>query len=236
MYLNASTPLSKPLASDCTITFSPAYTYLAPTGMPSGKRIYLYYGLNSGGIASQWSSSPYSDLVANLRSAGDSVVFASESEPQVQLCKFANGGEQYRTQFNDAINTLMNTVESIYGNANKNIIGGISYGGLHALMGVVINGRFSAWFVHVPVTRLDALTEFAGVGDVRWFNPQYEIKALSAKAGFITWGTLDTRVNGNLTADIANQLPNAVTKISYVQDHSTNMQNVTDMTNWLANQ
>jgi hypothetical protein len=202
-------------------------------GTPSGKRVYLYYGLNSGGL-SMWSNAPYSTMVANFRADGHSVVLASEAEPQVAPCRFTNGGGQYREAFNSAINTMMNTVESTYGAADTNIIGGVSFGGLHAMMGATISGRFAAWFAHVPVVRIDALTEFSSVGDVKKFNPQYEVVGLSAKPGLLTWGTTDARVNYLLTIDLANQLPETVEKIGYAgMGHTTTSQSVADIRAWV---
>ncbi len=235
MFLVACSPKLPDLSNGCNLSFPSDYVYYPPTGTPSGKRIYLYYGLNSGGL-SFWGGAPMSDFVVSLRASGDEVVLASEAEPQANTCYFSDGGLQYRERFNQSINTLMNTIEATHGQS-KNIIGGISYGGLHAMMGGVINGRFAAWFAHLPVTRIDALTEFAGVGNVPQFNPQYEIKALLVKPAYISWGTADTRVNWTLTKAIADQLPSIVTKQEYAgQGHTTTTQNVTDMAAWIATQ
>lgn len=233
MYLLSASSAVPDLPAGCSISFPATYSYLAPTGPSSGKRAYLYYGLNSGGI-DQWSTPPLSDLVSGLRLAGDEVVLASEAEPQVNLCAYTNGGWQMREMFNASLNTLLDTIEAAHGPAT-NIIGGISFGGLHAMMGSASNGRFSAWFAHVPVTRLDALTEFAGVGEVARFNPFHDVGALALKTGYISWGTADTRVDWTLTKALADLLPSTVTKKEWTgQAHTTTSANVTDMLNWVG--
>jgi hypothetical protein len=172
-------------------------------------------------------------LVNALRSAGDEVALLPLPVPMT--CFFPNGGWQYREQFAVALNLMMNAIESAHGPAAKNIVGGVSYGGLHSMMAIVTTGRFLGWFAHVPVTRIDALSEFPGVGDVKRFNPFFDIPSLTSTTGFISWGTADTRVNGALTKTLSQSLGAGVTKIEYVgQDHSTNAQNVVDMVGWVT--
>jgi hypothetical protein len=103
------------------------------------------------------------------------------------------------------------------------------------MMAMASTGRFGFWFAHLPVTRIDALAEFPSVGDVKRFNPFFDVPSLANTTGFVTWGTADTRVNGALTKTLSQSFGAGVTKIEYVgQDHSTNAQNVTDMAAWVA--
>lgn len=218
------------LAGGCAITFPVSdFVYLAPTAGNSGKRLYLWPGLNND--VAQWTSGNAKVLVDSFRAAGDAVVLANLPAPQ--SCMFVNGGFQYRDKFIASINTIMNAVEAAHGPAGLNIAGGISFGGLHSMMASVISGRFAAWFAHLPVTRIDALQEFPSVGDVKAFNPQQEVSALKMTSGLVTWGTLDTRVNGTLIKAIADQLPDRVSKIEYVQGHETKTQNVADIAAWV---
>ena len=220
-----------PAPVGCNLSFpTTGFSFLPPTSGNSGKRLYLYPGLNNG--VSQWSSGTPLDLVNAFRAAGHQVVLLPLPAPQA--CMFVNGGFQYRENFVASLNVMMNAVESVNGPAGLNIIGGISFGGLHSMMGAVATGRFAAWFAHVPVTRIDALSEFPSVGDVRAFNPQYELSPLKMTTGLVTWGTADTRVNGLLTKAIADQLPPSVSRIEYAgQDHSTTAQNVADIAAWV---
>jgi hypothetical protein len=103
------------------------------------------------------------------------------------------------------------------------------------MVGMASVGRFNAWFANVPITRMDALSEFPSVGDVKQFNPYFDIPSLKDTTGLITWGTADTRVNGVLTKTLSESLGDGVTKIKYVgQDHTTTSQNVTDIARWVG--
>ncbi len=225
-------PVSVPdLPVGCVLSFSPAYAFRPATGTPSGKRHYMCHGLN--GSAATWDSEPFLSVVTGLNAAGDECVLLNL--PIAQACPFTNGGWQYREQFNTMLNAVLNDVETNRGVAVKSIIGGISYGGLHAMLGQASNGRFCAWWAHMTVTRIDALgasgnPELAGIGDVVRFNPFYEVTPLAIKPGYITWGTADTRVDWTLTRALAVQLPSTVTKHEYAGlDHTTNAQGVSDI-------
>lgn len=229
--LGSSVAPHQTLPEGCALSFSSAFTFKAPTGATSGKRLYLFHGLNSS--ASYWESEPYLSMINAFRSAGCEVI--AFNLPTAQTCFYSTGGWQYREDFNAMINTVINTVEASHGAALKSIIGGVSYGGLHAMMGTAINGRFCAWWAHLPVVRVDALTELTGVGNAQGFNPQFEVEALGGKPGMIGWGTADTRVNWALAKDLADKLPNTVTKHEYPGlDHTTNSQGVADIVAWVS--
>ena len=230
MLLGLAPSVAPPLHYGCSLSFPTTYTYHAPTGTPSGKRHYLFHGFN--GSVAQWSSAPYLGLVTALRAAGDSVVLLSSPAPQP--CHWTNGGWQVREQFNAALNTVMDAVETLYG-AAVNRSGGFSMGGYWAMIAASSNGRIVTWFAHLPVTRVDALTELAGVGNAHRANPEYVIDELSLKPGWLGWGTADYRVNWTLTKAIADQLPATVSKHEYVgQDHTTTAGHVNDILEWLA--
>jgi hypothetical protein len=215
-------------AAGCTASFSTSVAYHAPTGTPSGKRVYLFHGYNSPGM---WASGIPLDFVNGLRADGHEVVLPVL--PDGQTCFFTNGGWQYREQFVAALNAIKASVETSHGPAT-NIVGGISYGGLHAMMAAASTGHFAGWFAHLPVTRVDALTELSGAGDAKRFNPFFDVASLKDTNGFITWGTADTRVNYLLTISLASQM-GTVTQQPYPgQDHSTNAQNVSDMRAFVA--
>lgn len=227
MYLLGNPTVVVPvLPGGCSLSFSMAFTFNPATGTPSGRRHYLFHGLNSD--ASYWSAAPFTALISGLAAQGDeSVLF---NLPIAATCFYTNGGWQYRDQFNAMVNAVMNAVELVHGPAAKNVVGGVSYGGLHAMLATSINGRFAAWWAHMTVTRVDALTELSGVGDAVRFNPQFEVERLAMKKGYISWGTADTRVNWTLTKAIADQLPGIVTKHEYAGlDHTTNTQGVSDI-------
>ena len=235
--LDAASAAAPALPGGCVVAFSTVHTYLAPTGAPSGRRQYLCHGLNAN--ATTWDSGPYLTLANSLRAAGDSLVLLNL--PVAQACAFVNGGWQYREQFNAQLNAVMDAVEAAHGTAPKNVIGGISYGGLHAMMAIVLNGRFMAWWVHLPVVRVDALgptgnPELANVGNIVKFNPQYEVAGLSLKKGLIGYGTADTRVKWQLTRDLAAQLPQPLITVRAYPglDHTTNAAGAADIAAWTA--
>jgi hypothetical protein len=43
------------------------------------------------------------------------------------------------------------------------------------MIGYAATGLFQAWFASLPVTRIDALAEFKGGGDVSYFDPANEV-------------------------------------------------------------
>ena len=223
------TPASTVPAAGCTPTFSSSVVYHAPTGTPSGKRLYLWPGLNS--PVTQWEeATTLAPFIAGLRAAGHSVVLASL--PTAQACFFDNGGWQYRELFNTHLNAIMDATEGTYGSAEENVAGGISFGGLHAMLAASSNGRISAWWALKPVTRIDALTELPSVGDVKRFNPQFLAPELSMKPGWIGWDAGDTRVNGPLTAALATQLP-AETETYTGTAHGTTTAMCNDILAWV---
>jgi len=220
-----------PVPVGTTASFSTVFAYLPPIGTPSGKRVYVWPGLN--GDNSQWSTSPFDTLISNFTAAGHSVV--EIVEPNSNPANFTNGGWQYRAAFNAAINTIMNAVEAQHGPVPKNIAGGASYGGLHSMMAFAMNGRFYGWWAHEPVTELCELNpEYAGltIGEAYRFDPFFEVAALKNTKGWISNGTQDTRVNGQLCGTLMAKL-GSVQQVTYDQEHETNAQNVTDISAWV---
>jgi len=206
------------------IAFTTDYEALAPTAQPSGKQLFLFGDL--GGDISTWKQGRMRDFVDRLRADGHAVVLMPYPASPVR-CYWLDGGEQYREGFR----AMLTTVKAQTGAAQKLILG-ISYGGLHALMGADL---FDGWIAMQPVTRLDALAEFRGVGDVPSFNP-FHHPALQETPGLLQWGTRDGRVNGQLTADLASQLGARVTKVRYDSDHTTTPAMLDDVRAWVVKQ
>ena len=218
------------LPSGCSLTFpTTGWAAYGAVGQWNGKRVYIFPGLDA-----QVSDNGATTALAQAVSAAGSEAIVLPV-PVPVACFFSSGGWQYRDGFVSAINSMMNAVESSRGAAAKSIAGGISYGGLHSMMAAASNGRFAAWFSHLPVTRIDALAEFPLVGDVPRFNPFFDSDSLAQSVGWISWGTADTRVNGALTKSLAQQFSGSVSKVEYVgQDHSTNPGNIADMVGWIS--
>ena len=109
----------------------------------------------------------------------------------------------------------MNAIESVNGVATYNLVGGISFGGLHSMIAAASVPRFNAWFAHVPVTRIALLTEFPSVGDVGRMNPFFDAPALSDTNGWISWGTADTRTSWQYTKLLSRSFGAGVSPVEY---------------------
>lgn len=193
----------------------------------------MYGGLDSG--VSQWQSGQFGQLVTDMRADGHSVV--GMSLPLAQACFFSlEGSWYYREAFRTSVVAIKAAVDAQHGAASVNVVGGISYGGLHSMTAAVVTGVFNAWWAAVPVTRVDALNpEFPGVGDARWFNTQFEAAALKNSDGWVSWGTSDTRVNGLLTKELALRYSSSVTKVENVGGvHELTAQNALDLRTWIS--
>lgn len=231
MTIIALAPLVRPpLPAGCSLAFDNGYTHKAPTGAPSGLRVYLYPGFNQ--TAAQWQSSPFNGFVSNMLAAGHELVYLVP--PSAQPCLFTNGGWQYREEFVAQLNAAMSAVEAAHGPAQVNGAGGFSWGGIHAMIAKASSSRIGFWFAHVTVTKPSALTELASVGDVFRFNPFFEVPALAPSKGFISWGTQDDRVHWQYTKELADRLSGSVTKVEYPGlDHSTNSQGIADVVDFV---
>jgi len=80
------------------------------------------------------------------------------------------------------------------------MISGVSYGGIHALIGYAARPKaFVGWEASLSVTKLAALQELQDVGQIPAFDPFSEIANLKGTYGYLTWGGKDYRVDHRLT-------------------------------------
>jgi hypothetical protein len=209
----------------CPIDFPTDAIYLPATAPQNGRRVYLFPGLDVN-VSADFGSGPLKEMVDRLRGWGADVVLLPLPAPRA--CMFADGGARYRERFAAAVFAMTD-------GSRENIVGGVSYGGLHAMMAAATSDRFAGWFALLPVTRLDALAEFPGL-DVPQFNPLNETAALGLLPGFLEWGTADDRVNWHLTSQLADHLKN-VRKTEYPgHAHETTQQNIDDLMAWISTQ
>ena len=68
-------------------------------------------------------------------------------------------------------------------------------------MAAAVDGNVTAYAAIMPVVRIGALEEFAGI-EVPSFDPRMEVTTLALKSGFLVWETADTRVDYRLTEDL----------------------------------
>lgn len=211
----------------CQINFNQSYRIVNPAvGVPT-TRVFIFQGYP--GDNSGWDAPPTTTLTTALTNSGYQVVLVAQ--PVAQTCFFSDGGLRYQIAFKQYLLSLLKWLPPI----TRQFIGGISYGGLHSLMGMeYYSDLFDGWFACLPVTRLDALTELSSVGTVTNFEPFSNSSILSLKNGLITWGTADTRVNYLLTIQLANNLAANITKIEYPGlGHVTGTQQINDILSWL---
>jgi hypothetical protein len=150
-------------------------------------------------------------------------------------CYFADGGQQYRIGFQNALLAAIEAATVQHGPAKQNIVLGISYGGLHSLIGQASVGMIDAWIANMPVTKLNQLSEFASLGEVTSFDPFQEIEALTNTVGLIQFDPInDSRVNGALTQQFANQLGPGVKASAYPGvGHATTAAMTDEMRAWV---
>lgn len=217
------------LADNCPINFPTDVTYLAASAQ-SDRRVYLFPGLDVN-VSADFGEGPLKEMVNRLRAGADVVLVPL---PVPTACIFDHGGERYRQRFTATLRALVIAMDAAHG-ARLNIAGGVSYGGLHAMMAAATVDRFSGWFAMLPVVRLDALAEFPDL-DVPRFNPLNEAAALSRLPGFLTWGTADDRVNWHLTAQLADRIMGEnIHVIEYPsQPHETRPHNIADLMEWIS--
>lgn len=214
------------------LVFSQDYTLKASEGPWNGKRVILIHGFRLN--RTNYEVMPFSDLVARLRLAGYEVI--TFDLPYGMPYHFIDGGVQYRRLFEEQLRGIVARVRADRGPDSSFLVGGFSWGGLHALMGQVLApDLFSSYFAILPVTDMSAVSELSTV-EAPHFNPLRE--DLSPYSGLISYGTRDERVNFRLTQELVRQTaPLRLTVIEYPGlGHQTTPQAVTDTLTWILTQ
>ncbi len=210
------------------------------TGTARG-RIYLYHGLNS--TPSQWAGSPYSDIVAGLRDDGWECFAVGElydgagqaTSSQATFVGDATKGASFRSLVLALHDSTKAWIDYTYGpGPERDVLIGISWGGLMVELLVQSAREFRAWMAHLPATNPSVMTEFSG-DDLSSLQPT---TVIGPEPGWIAFGQLDTRVGYTDTQTLGNALHAlnaAVDVIDYpTLDHSTTPAVVTDMLAWVA--
>lgn len=207
-------------------------------GQAMRARVYLIHGLQS--TQDDYLNEPFATWIAGLNSQGVEVI--TFNLPFASPSYFTNEdyGQGYANGYRDFIAHVVERMNYWYGTPNRAIIGGISWGGLHAFMGIAFHRElFDAYFASVPVTRLTALTEFAG-GESNAFDPFQHADTLSLRTGYVQWGDQDFRVNFQLTIDLVNRIQdfNGAPLTTREWDglgHQSTPENLQAITDWLLN-
>lgn len=191
------------------------------------KRLYITHGF--GGDKSVYDNYPFNVFFKNITDKCYQII--SYDLPHGDFNEhFRNQGLNYRVSFTEYLLKLKSEVDSKYGSVGYNVVGGVSFGGFHALMSVELTDIFDAYFALKPVTDYTALVELANA-DSTQFNPFNDSLQLNKIPGLIIYGTRDERVNYRLTE----RLKSTVTArfISLDEGHESNDANLLLISDWL---
>lgn len=187
----------------CRPQFDEQYTYLS--GGPN--RVILIPGMD--GSAKNFLSSPlFRDLADGYQKLGADVLVLNTPIPRP--CWFSDGGTAYRAGFIRELDDITTDAERRHGQ-RRTLLVGISYGGLHAMMGYALR-PFAGWQAGMSVTKLAALEELKSVGEVPLFDPFPLAWELKKGPGFITWGGRDSRVDHLLAERLFSRVRSATVR------------------------
>lgn len=165
-----------------------------------GKRLVYLHGIDGTHI-DLVNFKEYKTVIDILTDAGWQVI--TIDIPKVDEHMFDDGGVSYRKKYKAKLIQTIEWSEKNVGHADVNIIGGISWGGLHSLVGAAINDSFVGYFADIPVTIPETLGH--GFKPSPSFNPFNE-ENLVNKTGFFDYGELDTATNWKLTVQLINKM------------------------------
>jgi pimeloyl-ACP methyl ester carboxylesterase len=186
-------------------------------GQNTGKRAFLIHGL--GGHANTFNTSDKLRLLKDgMKDKGYQVVMFTLPDHEVYDL-FSDGGERYRAAYTKFLRWIIADTASRHGRASVTF-GGVSFGGLHAMMAAAINPNVDRYFCIKPVTDPAALTEFSAY-TVDQFNPLLEIASLRQKRGYILYADDDTRVNGSLTEQLLEDLHDVGASVNFTISYGT---------------
>lgn len=194
----------------------------------------MTYGFG-GGSVNAYDSGPFGQWVqAMIQTCAQVIVF---SQPEhSNLINFSSGGAEWANAYSSYLPTLVREVDKKFGPARINIIGGVSFGGLHALMGAIQHPEiFKAFFALKPVTDWQQLTELRAFPSTS-FNPLNQPSRLALMRGYITYDLSDDRVNGSLTQQLLQKLgsPSIFGQQFNGSGHSSTPENLMPSVQWLS--
>jgi hypothetical protein len=211
------------------VQFSPDIFILRDATIPfSGKRLVYLHGLR-GNHNDLLKEPAHGKLATDLVASGWQVVMFDL--PFTEGKFFSDGGAAYRKKIQEA----MRDVDARSGVSSVNVIGGISFGGLHAFIGTADGPEFSGYFAILPIIYINSLVEFYGTA-VPILNPLADVTHLSNRPGFVVWGSQDERINFRNTEALFNLLVkgNAPIKgLSYRGGEHSIMGDLDFIRNWL---
>lgn len=213
------------------VSQSSNYTVYEPTSESNGKRLYLIHGtLRADRLV--WEKPIYKSLVIKAQAQGFEVITFDRKHFYADLLQ--DGGLEYRAFFKNQMESIVAEVESNRGQL-ENIVGGVSMGGLHAMMAIAdMPEKFTAFFAVHPVIELNALSELSQMTSEH-FNPKNEVSVLETKKSYIARSDRDEVVNEQHIVDMIGMLNNQDldTEVFNGVNHRTTYEIMSSVANWL---
>lgn len=177
------------------------------------KRVYLLHGF--GNDWTMWSSEPYRSFVYEMLDLGYDIIFITipyfKNVDQTRSL-MANSADFYQ-MWTSRIARVKSGVENRYGLVSTNIVGGISFGGHHALLAATTH-LFDAYFALLPLVDPQSLSELSDIYAPN-ANVLNYVSSLSDIPGYVSWGTQDSRVDYVKSMELTVSLIGFGASISY---------------------
>jgi hypothetical protein len=137
------------------------------------------------------------DFVDSLNSLGWQVIEFDLPKMREISDYWHDGGHTYAMAYRSKLMQVVQWAERTLGHCDNYYIGGVSFGGLHALFGTEHLPIFKKYFALVPVIKINRLEEFKHYPGVPYFDPTNKFEKLADTEGFLYWNKSDTRVGTN---------------------------------------
>lgn len=215
-------------AGSCDPAFPPSYKLTVPDHS-SGVRLLLFPGMPA--AVTNYDAPPFNTLTDQLTAMG--VEITVPALPPPKPCLFSDGGHGYADAFKRRLLQLTQDADHARGRPRVVLAGGISYGGLHAMMAYALADTFAGWFASLPVVSLTDLTEFKELGAVPAFDPRLQPRLIGSH-GMLAWATEDERVNFRQSEALYKQIRSEkVTAFVQSGGHTTTPQTIDDIVAWV---
>jgi len=188
------------------------YAYVDNTVHQVGKRLIFIHGTIDGDHTMLLESPQYHKIITDLVAAGWQVILFDC--PPKTANSFFDGGKAYKEAYIAKLRQALDWAETNVGHVTTNVIGGVSWGGAHALIGAALVPDFNAYFGLLPLTQISWLTELRGISTPS-FDPFSLVPQLASKRGYFEYGTADFRVNFTLTMNLISMLQQWQAPVSY---------------------
>jgi pimeloyl-ACP methyl ester carboxylesterase len=181
------------------------FLYSDPLVKFSGKRlIYIHGGFlsTSNHLTALMNSKCNINFVDSLSALGWQVIEFDLPNKKPVSDYWEDGGKAYVRAYESKLHQVVKWSEKFLGHADNYFIGGVSFGGLHALYGAEHFPVFKKYFALLPVIKLNASHEFSHYQSVPDFDPAETYTKLKNTDGFLFWNKSDTRVDYRLTHEL----------------------------------